>query len=111
MNQAAASLLVAVALAGVTVVGDYFLKIAGSDSGIRWRPFIVGMVLYGASAFGWVYVLRHAKFAIVGAVFSVVVVVLMAGIGFFVFGESLTKTELIGLGCAVAALILLGGWA
>lgn len=91
------------------VLADFFLKRASEST----RPFqslhfAAGIALYAASAFGWVYVLRHLKLAIVGAVYGVAVIVLLAGIGVIVFRESLSTSEIVGLGLAVASLILLG---
>lgn len=97
------------ALSVLCVLADFFLKRASEFvHPIQSWHFVAGLVLYAASAFGWVYVLRQVKLATVGALFSVVVVVLLACIGVLVFHESLSTLELIGLGCAVAALILLG---
>lgn len=102
-------LLAIVGLSLLCVAADYFLKRAGEFAQpIRTRAFASGAALYTFSAFGWVYVLRQVKLATVGALYSVVVVVLLACIGVIAFRESLSSLELIGLGCAVAALILLG---
>lgn len=102
-------LLATVGLSLCCVLADYLLKRAGASSQpYRTRAFACGVALYALSAFGWVYVLRHAKLATVGAVYCIIVVLLLAGVGVFAFGESLSRAELLGLGCAVAALLLLG---
>lgn len=102
-------LLATIGLSLLCVAADYCLKRAGeSDHPFRTRTFATGTALYALSAFGWVYVLRHAKLATVGALYCVIVVVLLAALGVVAFRESLSPTELIGLGCAVAALVLLG---
>jgi drug/metabolite transporter (DMT)-like permease len=105
-------LLATLGLSLLCVAADYLFKLASElPRPYRSPHFAVGVVLYGSSAFGWVYVLRHTKLATVGALFCVVVVVLLAVVGVFAFRESLSTSELIGLGCAVAALILLGRFA
>ncbi|MEI7990620.1 MAG: transporter [Chloroflexota bacterium] len=105
-------LLATLALSGICVGVDYFLKIAGeSERPFLTKAFLVGASLYTLSAFGWVYVLQHAKLATVGALFCVVVVVLLALLGVYRFHESLSVSEIVGLGCAVAALLLLGRFA
>lgn len=105
-------LLATVGLSLVCVGADYCLKRAGeSDHPFRTRVFAAGTTLYALSAFGWVYVLRHAKLATVGALYCVIVVVMLAVVGVVAFRESLSIPELLGICCAVAALILLGRFA
>ena len=97
-----------VALSLVCVLADYFIKRAADSAHlIVNRHFAIGTALYALSAFGWVFVLRHAKLATIGAIYSVVLVVGLALLGVVVFRESITPTEYVGLGCAVAALMLL----
>lgn len=109
MPHTISSLVAIVALALVCVLGDCCLKRAGASTApLGTTSFALGLGLYAASAFGWVYVLRHAKLATIGAIFSIVLVICLAVAGVMVFHESLSISELIGLTCAVAALVLLG---
>lgn len=109
MENSLAPLLVTVSLSLLSVGADYLLKRASElPQPFTSVQFIAGALIYAVSAFGWVYVLRHIKLASVGAIYSVVIVVLLAVIGVAVFRESLSASELVGLGCAVASLILLG---
>jgi multidrug transporter EmrE-like cation transporter len=101
--------LVTVALSILCVLADYLLKQASlSLHPFRTLQFYLTLVLYGISAAGWIYVLRHMNLAAVGAIYSVVVVLCLAIIGVFAFQERLTTSEYVGLGCAVASLVLLG---
>lgn len=105
-------LLAIVGLSLVCVGADYLLKRAGeSEHPLRSRAFLAGAALYGLTAFGWVYVLRHTKLATVGALYGVVVVIMLAVVGLVAFRESLSAPEYVGIACAVAALILLGRFA
>jgi small multidrug resistance pump len=61
--------------------------------------------------FGWVFALRHIKLASIGVVYSLSIVVLLAALGVFVFGETLNRFEILGFGFAVAAILLLGRFA
>jgi small multidrug resistance pump len=108
MAPSAGSLLVMLALSFIAVLADYCLKRASEIvlPIYSWH-FLAGIGLYAGSAFGWVYALRSIKLATAGAIFSVTVVVLLAVIGTGVFREPLSNTELLGLACAVASLILL----
>lgn len=102
-------LAVASIIGVVTVLADVLVKRA-SDAAVPFREgaFWWAMAIYGATVFPWVYVLRHAKLATIGAWYSVAVVVMLALVGVVLFRESLSARELLGLGCAIAALVLLG---
>lgn len=105
-------LTMVVALSLICVLADYYLKRAADSAHlIINRYFVTGTALYAASAFGWVFVLRHAKLATIGAVYSVILVVGLALLGVLVFRESLTPTEYLGMGFAVVALVLLSRFA
>lgn len=70
------------ALAGLATLADYFLKLASLQTHAvlnKWFP--VGVALYAFGAFGWVFVLRHAKLATVGLVYSLATVLLLTALG------------------------------
>lgn len=98
-----------VVIAVITVGGDYFIKLASMESKViqnRW--FLAGTVLYLLSTFGWVFIMPHMKLASLGVVYSLSIILLMAALGVFVFGETLNRYEVAGFGLAVIAIILLG---
>jgi drug/metabolite transporter (DMT)-like permease len=64
-------------------------------------------VLYASTAFAWVFVMRHLKLATIGVIYSVSMVLLLAGMGVLFFGERLGRSEVAGIALAVAALLLL----
>jgi drug/metabolite transporter (DMT)-like permease len=100
---------VVVLLSVICAVADYWLKRASDlASPFRSFAFLYGGSLYAVSAFGWVYVFRHFKLATISAFFSLIVVVLLAIMGVVAFRETLSTSEIVGLCCAVAALVLLG---
>ena len=102
-------LLVIIGLSILCVLADYLLKQASQSlQPFRTTQFYVSLVLYFASAVGWVYVLRHMNLAAAGAIFSVVVVAGLAIVGIVAFDERLTTSEFVGLGFAIASLLLLG---
>jgi multidrug transporter EmrE-like cation transporter len=51
--------------------------------------------------------MQHLKFAIVGVVYSVAMIILLTAVGTFVFRESLGPREVAGLILAIASLYLL----
>jgi drug/metabolite transporter (DMT)-like permease len=101
--------LAIIGISVVTVVGDYFIKLASlTSSPVLNRWFLAGCGMYLLCTFGWVFAFRHIKLASVGVLYSLSIVILMAALGVFVFGETLNRIELVGLGFAVIAIVLLG---
>ncbi len=101
-------ILIVVLIAVVTVGGDYFIKLASMEQ----RPlinkwFAAGLSLYFVSTIGWVFIMPHMKLASLGVVYSLSIVLLMALLGILVFGESLNKQEIAGMGFATIAIFLL----
>ncbi len=93
----------------VTVFADYWLKIASERS--DWatsRPFALGAALYAVSAAGWVLAMQRMSLAGIGVAYSVATVVLLTTLGVVVFRETLTGREVLGIGCALVALVLMG---
>jgi drug/metabolite transporter (DMT)-like permease len=108
MSEQAWATMVAVVMSCFGIVGDYFLKRA-SDSGrpLLTRWFAVGLVLYASTAFAWVFVMRHLKLATIGVIYSVCMILLLAGMGVFLFGESLNRYEVAGIVMAIGSILLL----
>lgn len=102
-------ILAIIGIAVVTVVGDYFIKLASlTNNPVHNRWFLAGCAMYVLSTFGWVFALRHIKLASIGVLYSLSIVILLAALGVFVFGETLSRVELVGFGFAVIAIVLLG---
>ena len=103
---------VTLALCLVGVSGDYLLKRAS----LREPPlqnfwFAVGFIVYSSTAFGWVYVMRHLKFATIGVIYAMSTVILLTIVGTLILGEPLRKAEALGLVLALAAIGLLARFA
>ncbi|MEI8206681.1 MAG: hypothetical protein WCG03_07375 [Kiritimatiellales bacterium] len=102
-------ILAIIGIAVVTVAGDYFIKLASlANRPVQNKWFVAGCIIYVLSTFGWVFVLRHIKLASIGVIYSLSIVVLLAALGVFVFGENLNRFEIAGFGFAVIAIVLLG---
>jgi multidrug transporter EmrE-like cation transporter len=109
MHSRALAILVTIGFSGVGVVGDYFLKLASQrDDSLRSGAFYIGFAVYAATAFGWVFAMKHLQLATIGALYSVSIVLLLTILGTVRFGESLSALEVVGLLMAVGSLILLG---
>lgn len=108
MKRTALAYVVAALMSGVGIVGDYFLKRAsGEDRPLASKTFFLGLALYASTAFAWVYVMRHLKLATIGVIYSVCMILMLAGMGVFFFGESLSRTEMVGIVLAITSILLL----
>jgi drug/metabolite transporter (DMT)-like permease len=108
MDRTTLAVVAAAVMSAVGIAGDYFLKRASErENPLLTGWFLAGLVLYASTAFAWVYVMRHLKLATIGVIYSVSMVLLLAGMGLFFFGESLSRTEVAGIVLAVASLYLL----
>lgn len=91
----------------LTTLADYFLKLASADHIIRRKELIVGALLYGATALGWVIAMREVRLAVLCVVFGMLTMLLGVALGVFVFGESLGRKESVGVLLALLAMALL----
>src|SRR5215831_1951208 len=108
MGRATVAVVVAVVMSGVGIAGDYFLKRASErESPLASQAFLVGLVLYASTAFAWVFVMRHLKLATIGVIYSVCMILMLAGMGVLFFGEKLNAYEVTGIILAIAAILLL----
>jgi small multidrug resistance pump len=102
------AVMVTIAFSLVGVLGDYFLKRASQEENSLLSPwFYLGFALYSATAFGWVFVMKHLKLATISVLYSVSMVVFLTALGVVIFREKLGYGELAGLAMAVGALVLL----
>jgi multidrug transporter EmrE-like cation transporter len=108
MDSKTLAVLVTITFSVVGVLGDYFLKLASQEeNSLRALWFYVGFALYAATAFGWVFVMKHLKLATISVLYSVSMVLLLTAVGVLFFREALNYYEVAGLIMAIAALILL----
>jgi drug/metabolite transporter (DMT)-like permease len=108
MNKTTVAVVAAVVMSAVGIAGDYFLKRASErDSPLACWEFLVGLLLYSSTAFAWVYVMQRLKLATIGVIYSVSMVLLLAGMGVLFFRETLSGTEIVGILLAIASLLLL----
>lgn len=104
-------LLISFAIAAVTVLGDWLIKIASQQERTLANPwFVSGVVVYAACAFVWVYAMQHMKLATLGVVSSLGTIVLLTALGSCAFGETLNRHEIAGLMFAGMAVVLLVGY-
>ncbi|MBS1787585.1 MAG: transporter [Acidobacteria bacterium] len=108
MDKSLFAILTTVGLCITSVVGDYLLKRASNqECPLASAWFVSGFVVYSSTAFGWVYVMRHLKFATTGVVYAIGTIVLMALVGALFLKESLQWQEVAGVGFALLSICLL----
>ncbi len=108
MGKVIFPLLVGFILSVITVVGDLFIKEASLHNGFSgWRWLILGAVIYGLTAFGWFFVIRHINLSLAGVVYSITCVVLLFALGVVVFKEGVNTIEIVGLVMALTSLVML----
>jgi small multidrug resistance pump len=92
----------------LAVLADYFLKRASIASApFRTVAFAIGIAIYAFTAFGTVFVFRHLKLATAGVVYAVCLVLALTVVGLVGFRETLRPSEILGIGMAITALLLL----
>lgn len=107
------SILIVIGLSLVGVLGDYFLKLAGNslEQYINIKLFIFGALIYSSTALGWFFVLKHIKLSTLGIVYATTTVIALTLIGVFMFKESLSGYEIVGLLSGLLSIILLARFA
>lgn len=107
MNKTALALVFCVLLSILGAIGDYFLKVASLKSHpLLTASFLTGLLVYGCTMVGWVYIMQHLRLGIIGGVYSVSTVLLCVLLG-HIFGERLVPREWIGIALAGVSLLLL----
>ncbi len=108
MDKSVWAVLVTIGFSAVGVVGDYFLKLASKEEQFfKSAWFYIGFIVYGSTAIGWVFVMKHLKLATIGVVYSVSMILLLTALGVVLFRESLSYYEIAGLAMAIGSLFWL----
>ncbi len=98
-------------LVGLTVIGDYYIKLATylSDPFRSWQ-FALGFICYAFGAFGWFYAMKHLPMAVTGVVYACLTIVMLALVGAYFFKEALSYRELFGITLAILAVLVVHDW-
>jgi drug/metabolite transporter (DMT)-like permease len=108
MGKTALPIALTIGFSLVGVLGDYWLKLAsGTRQPFRSPWFYLGFAVYGSTALGWLYVMRHLKLATISVVYAVSMICCLTALGVLVFKESLNAVEALGLAMALGSLVLL----
>jgi len=97
------------AIVALTVLGDFFIKVASDRPGAPWSmPFVLGAILYGMPARGWFDLMRTHSLAAIGVIYSASTILLLAALGTVAFGERLGGWEGLGIVLALASVVATG---
>ncbi|MDD4878398.1 MAG: hypothetical protein PHO02_05185 [Candidatus Nanoarchaeia archaeon] len=100
------AILIGIGLSIVTVFGDTIVKHSSLQSGFSgWKWLLLGALIYGATAFGWFFVMRKIKLSTLGVLYSVSIVIFLTLVSIFYFKEKINLFEIFGI---ILALISLG---
>jgi drug/metabolite transporter (DMT)-like permease len=89
MTEARLALLAVVALSALTAVADALVKKAAELGRIHSVHMILATAMFGGSACGWYFALKHMSLATLGGAHSLIIIVLLVLAGTVLFGERL----------------------
>lgn len=102
------TILILLTITALTIAGDYFIKVAsGQPNGLTTAVFAAGVVLYALPAVGWFFLMRSHSLAAIGVFYSASILILLAGMGALVFREAFGLREALGVGLAVASVVVM----
>ncbi|TCM75896.1 transporter [Rhodovulum steppense] len=91
----------------MTVGADYALKVAsGRTSPFLSAWFLYGAALYAVTAAGWIILMQSHSLAQIGVLYSSATIVALTGLGYLLFGESLSTRQIVGVAAALIAVVL-----
>ena len=92
----------------LTIVGDYALKYASlKTSPFVSSWFVLGALLYGATAIGWIALMRSHDLAQIAVLYSAATIISLTLVGLVSFGETLSMKQVIGLSAALLSVFLI----
>lgn len=94
--------------ASIVIAGDALLKLAADRGVPLMSPMILaGIALYAVSGLAWFAAMRHISLAQAGVAYAMFSLLALCAMGVAFFGETLGARELLGIACAVAAIVLM----
>ena len=94
-------------MTSLLILADYLIKKATISANHFTVLMSAAVMLYAISPFGWFYVLSSYKLVSVGAIYSIMTIVMLALIGVVFFHEHLSRQEMAGLVLAFLSIYLL----
>jgi len=101
------ALIVAISLSVITVLSDSLVKKASLERGVWNKWLLLGGLIYGLTAIGWVFVMKFMKLSTVGVVYGVSCITILAIVSVFIFHEKLSALEILGILLGIVSIIIL----
>ena len=100
--------IILAAIVVTQIIGDYFIKLAsGRTDGVLTSTLILGVVLYGMTAFSWYYLMKMHSLATIGVLYSASTIVLLTALGYFIFKESIGLRDCLGISLAILSVLVM----
>ena len=108
MTSLSLGFLFSLLTAAVVIAGDLLIKHAADDGRplLSW-PVLLGCLLYAGSGLAWYGAMRHLDLGQGGVVFSMFSLLALCALGGALFEEEIGLRESLGIGCALASLVLM----
>ena len=100
-------LLFALAAVVVDLAGDVVIKSAADKARFVSWATTAGVVIYALAGIFWYFTLRHIGLGQGAVFFSMLSLIVLVLTGVIWFGEGFGTRQVLGLGCAIAAMMLL----
>jgi len=108
MNSVLLAFLAGIMLSAVTVLADVFVKHASLKNEFSgWPELVVGALIYGATAFGWFFLMRKITLTQLGVLYGVSCIILLTLVSVFYFKERISLMEILGIFLGLASIALL----
>ena len=105
-------ILFGIFLSAITVLADSFIKHSSIQTAFAgWKYLVLGAFIYGATAFGWFFVMRKMKLSTLGVIYALSCVVLLALVSVFYFKEKISSIEIVGIVLAVISILIMARFA
>lgn len=99
--------MLALVLSAVTVLSDYFVKMASLQQSLWNRWIVVGILISCPTAFGWAYIMRNMKLSTLGIIYGVSCIVMLAIMSVVVFHEKINAMEIFGIFLGIVSIIIM----
>jgi small multidrug resistance pump len=103
---------IGIGLALITALGDALIKSASGKLGFSgWKQLVLGAIIYAGTALGWFFVLRKIKLSSGVMIYTLSLILFVVLISVFYFNEDIRPIEYLGIGMAIASLLILSRFA
>lgn len=75
----------------------------------QWKGVLLALSLYGFTFFYYIVVLRSSPVSILYPVYTGLSVLMVLLVGRFAFSEPVSTAQMLGAGCILAGIVLMGG--